>query len=113
VGVHGTWAHNWRRAQSIAVAQRHVELSGKSENHVRTRSRLPGLDQADVPCRDLGDEGELELAHPLTVPPLAQQFANGHHGTSALALGWRSVAGIGWKTSLCSAIAGVPQLVGT
>jgi len=63
--------------QRVALAQRDVQLLGQPEDHLRRRAGAPGLDEAQVPRRDVGLDRQVKLADPAPPPPLAQQFADG------------------------------------
>ena len=60
----------------VALAERQVELLGEVEDHLAARLRPPGLHEAQVPGGDLRLEGEVHLAQPAALAPLAQQPAD-------------------------------------
>src|SRR5262249_61085391 len=62
-----------RWEQRVAVTQGNVGGVGGGENHPGARSGPAGLDEAEVPRRDRGSQGELELAEVPSLPPLAKQ----------------------------------------
>src|SRR6516225_12050618 len=47
------------------------------QQHIAARQCSPGFDKAQMPGRDPGLAGEVELAHAAALPPLAQMSANG------------------------------------
>src|SRR5215471_19622255 len=47
------------------------------QQHVAARQCASGFDKAQMPGRDPGLAGEVELAHAAALTPLAQMFANG------------------------------------
>ena len=65
--------------QHIAVAQRHVESLGEVQHHVAARSRAPGLQKAEMARGDFRVQRQIELAQAATLPPFAQQIADGPH----------------------------------
>ena len=71
-----------RQQQRVAVARRHVEMLGQVQDHLAGRPGAAGLDEAQVPGGDVGLYGQVELAQPAALPPLAQQVSS-VHGVSA------------------------------
>ena len=69
-----------RQQQVVALAQRHLQLLGQVQHHLPARAGPPGLDEAQVPCRDARVAGQVELAEPAALPPVAQQVADGGTG---------------------------------
>ena len=72
--------------EPVAIAERDIEPFGQVEHHLATRSRPPGLDEAEVTGGHGRVERELELADPSPLAPGAQQLADarglwedGHH----------------------------------
>ena len=59
--------------QRVPVPQRDLEVLAEPQDHLAGRPGAPGLDEAQVPGRDLGPQRELELAEPSAFPPLPQQ----------------------------------------
>jgi hypothetical protein len=59
--------------QAVALAQRHLELIGEVDDHLRARTRASGLQEAQVAGRDARLEREVELGHPPALSPLAKQ----------------------------------------
>jgi hypothetical protein len=57
--------------QLVALAQRHFELFGQPQDHFRRRPRSSRLDEAQMPRRDVGLDGQIELAQPTSLAPLA------------------------------------------
>src|SRR6516165_2287853 len=47
------------------------------QQHIAARQCSPGFDKAQMPGRDSGLAGEVELAHAAALTPLAQMSANG------------------------------------
>ena len=75
-----------RDQERILLAERHVQPLGEAQHHFPARPRAAGLDEAEMPRRDLGLEGEIELAHAPPLAPAAQVMADrtefgGHAGT--------------------------------
>ena len=66
--------------QRVAVAQRHVEVLGQVQDHLAGRPGPAGLDEAQVPGGDVRRDGEVELAEPAALPPLADQVTGVHLG---------------------------------
>jgi hypothetical protein len=66
--------------QSVALAQRHVEAPRQAQHHLAAGRGTTGLDIAEMPRRDLGLAGELELAEVSALAPVAQQGTDGHGG---------------------------------
>jgi len=62
--------------QHIALAHRNVELLGKVQQHVAARLRSAGLDEAQMPGRNTGIAGEVELAEAAALAPLAYEPAD-------------------------------------
>ena len=58
--------------QRVALAQRHVEVTGEGEQQLGARARAPGLDEAQMLGRHAGFEREIHLAAPAPAPPLAE-----------------------------------------
>src|SRR5262245_60904217 len=70
------------------------------QNHLPTGPRSPRLDKAQMPGRDSGSQGELELAEVAPLPPLPHQcpdrgygLRNGHVGTLSPTLAGDYLAG--------------------
>ena len=60
-----------RKQQRILLAQRHVEHRRKAQHHVAARLRARGFEEAQMPLRDLGSAGEIELRQgAMLAPPL-------------------------------------------
>jgi hypothetical protein len=80
-GVQGRLPEGGRVAsgeqQMVALAQRHLELLAQPQQHVAAGPGPAGLQEAQVPGRDLRLEGEVELAEAAALAPLAQQLADG------------------------------------
>jgi hypothetical protein len=66
--------------QRVAVAQRHVQVLGQAQDHLAGRPGPAGLDEAQVPGRHVRRDGEVELAEPAALPPLADQVTGVHPG---------------------------------
>jgi hypothetical protein len=64
-----------RAQQHVALAQRQVERIAQHQRHLATGLRATGLEEAQVPRRDLGLLGERLLGQPSSEPPLAEQRA--------------------------------------
>src|SRR5262249_34561455 len=62
-----------RLEEDVAVAQRHVEVLGQRQHQVAARVRAPGLDEAEVPRRNPGLDGERELAEARVGAPGPEQ----------------------------------------
>jgi hypothetical protein len=58
----------------VALAKRQLELLAEMQHHFAARLRAARLDEAEMACRDVGLERELELAQPASGAPLAQQL---------------------------------------
>src|SRR5262249_11148612 len=73
-----------RQQNDIALAQANVELLGQMQQHFARGLRAAGLEEAEMPCRDLGLACEFELTHAALAAPFAQVvasgFADGLHG---------------------------------
>jgi hypothetical protein len=69
-----------RQQHRVALAQRQLEMVAEVEQHVAAGRGPAGLDEAQVPGRDLGVEREVELAHAALQAPFAQPLSNGGHG---------------------------------
>jgi hypothetical protein len=61
---------------AVALAQRDIELRGEVQHHLGAGPRSAGLEEAHVPSGDPGRERQLELAHPASSAPLAQEHAD-------------------------------------
>lgn len=61
--------------QHIALADRHLELFRKVQQHLAARMGSVGFHKAQMPGRDPGVAGEIKLAEAPALPPLAQQSA--------------------------------------
>ena len=61
-----------REQQDIALAKRHIERLGEVEHHLPARPAAAALDEADVPLRHAGVQGEVELRLAAPVAPPAQ-----------------------------------------
>jgi hypothetical protein len=59
--------------QRVAVAEGDVEVFGQAEDHLAGRPGPAGLDEAQVPRGDVGRDGQVQLAEPAALPPLAEQ----------------------------------------
>ena len=59
-----------------ALAQRHLQLLGQGQQQLRTRVGATGLDEAQVPRRDAGIQGQCHLADPAAVTPAPDQGAD-------------------------------------
>jgi hypothetical protein len=66
-----------RHQEQVALAQGHLEALGEVEHHLAARRGASALHEAEVLLRDLGLEGEVELAHPAALAPGAQVPAEG------------------------------------
>jgi hypothetical protein len=64
----------------VALAQREAELLGEPHDHRRRRARAAGLDEAQMAHRDVGPDGQVELAQPAPLPLLPEQLADGPLG---------------------------------
>ena len=62
--------------QHVAFAQRHLQPLGEPQHHVARRRGAAGLDEAEMPRRNLGVAGEIELAEMAALPPLPQVIAD-------------------------------------
>ena len=56
----------------VAIAQRDLELLGELQHHLGAGPRAPGLDEAHMAGGDARVEGEVELAAPAPLAPVAQ-----------------------------------------
>ena len=63
--------------QAVAFAQGHLQSMGEAQHHLAARQCAAGLDAAQVPRRDRGLAGEIELRQPAAQAPVAQQGAHG------------------------------------
>jgi hypothetical protein len=59
--------------QRVAVAEGDVEVFGQAEDHLAGRPGAAGLDEAQVPRGDVRRDGQVQLAEPAALPPLAEQ----------------------------------------
>jgi hypothetical protein len=50
---------------------------GSMQDHLARRRRASALDEAQMALRDLGFAGEIELAEPAPLTPVAQEIADG------------------------------------
>ena len=66
-----------RHQEHVALAHRHVKLFGEMQQHVAARMGAAGFDKAQMPGRDPGVAGEIELAQAPALPPLTQQSTDG------------------------------------
>jgi hypothetical protein len=64
-----------RGEELVAAAQRHLEHAGQQQDHLAARLRAAGLEEAQVPRRDLGLEGQTELTHSPPLAPLLEEAA--------------------------------------
>ena len=64
-----------RDQEHVALTQGYVEPFGQVEDHLARRLRSAGFDKAQVPRRDIGLAGEVELAHAPTPAPISQVIA--------------------------------------
>ena len=62
--------------QRVALAQRHVEVLRQVEHQLAARLRPARLHEAQVASRHGGLVGQVELAEPPALPPVAQQVAH-------------------------------------
>jgi hypothetical protein len=60
----------------VALAQRHFELLGETQDHLAAGERTAGFDEAEVPGGDLSIEGQLQLAEAAALAPLTQELAD-------------------------------------
>ena len=63
--------------QLVALPQRHLQLLGQVQHHLPAGPRATGLDEAQVPAGHPGLAGQVQLAEPPALPPVAQQFPHG------------------------------------
>ena len=66
-----------REQQSIALGDRQIEVLGQVDEELAARAGTAGLDEAQVLGRDVGVQGQLELAHAAPRTPEADQLARG------------------------------------
>ena len=59
-----------RQQQRVALAERHVEVFGEMQHQLAARLGPSRLDEAQVPCRDVGLDGELQLAESASLAPV-------------------------------------------
>jgi hypothetical protein len=62
-----------RHQQRVAFAQRDRKLLGEVQEHVPARGRASRFEEAQMPLRNLGLTGEIELAQAAAPAPLTQQ----------------------------------------
>jgi hypothetical protein len=72
----GNAAQSRRDQKRILLTERHLQPLGEAQHHLPARSRAAGLDEAQMPRRDLGLEGEIELAHAPPLAPAAQMMSD-------------------------------------
>ena len=65
-----------REQESVALADRQVELLREMDEELAARTRATGLHEAQVLGRDIRLEGQLELAQPAARAPEADQLAD-------------------------------------
>jgi hypothetical protein len=58
--------------QRITLTQGNFQLSGEPKHHFAARQRTPRLQKAQMPRRNLGVTGKVELAQAATFAPVAQ-----------------------------------------
>jgi hypothetical protein len=68
-----------REEEGVAFAKGHLQRLGQAHDHDPARNRATALDEADVPLRGAGAQGELQLADATASAPRTQ-------GTGELAL---------------------------
>ena len=59
-------------------------MFGQAQDHVAGRAGAPGLDEAQMPARDVGRDGQVQLAEPAALAPPAEQVS-GVRGPDAIA----------------------------
>ena len=65
-----------RHQQRVALAQRHVEVLGEVQHQLPARLRAARLHEAEVASRHGGLVGQVELAEPPALPPVAEEVAH-------------------------------------
>jgi hypothetical protein len=90
----------------VALAQRHLELLGQPQQHVAAGPGPSGLQEAQMPGRGPGLEGEVELAQAAALAPLAQQLA--HRPRLTVVIG-RTSPKVGGQRSIDHYLAGNRQ----
>src|SRR6266567_270516 len=63
--------------QRVALAQRHVKVLGQAQDHRAGGPGPAGLHEAQVARRDVRLDGQVELAQPAPLAPLAEQVTHG------------------------------------
>jgi hypothetical protein len=81
-GFERSFAMDWSKTaghqQEIPHAQRHLQPLGEQQQQVAASRRSTGFDEAQMPGRDAGFAGEIELAELPSLPPVAKQVADTH-----------------------------------
>ena len=62
--------------EGVALARGDIEDLGEGDDHLAARLGAPGFDEADVARGDVGLQGEVELAHPASGTPVAEERAD-------------------------------------
>ena len=78
--------------EHIPVTQRNRQPVGQQQQHLPTRVSSPGLQETEMFRGDLGVAGEIQLASPAALTPLANQVSDGSGGSvHALSIQRRTV----------------------
>jgi hypothetical protein len=64
----------------MALPQGHIQMLRSQENHLARRRRAAALDEAQMFPRDVGVDGEVELAQAALLAPRAHEVADGMGG---------------------------------
>ena len=65
-----------RHQQHVAFAQGNLQPFGQLQHHLARRRRAAGFHKTQMPRRDLGVAGEIQLAEMAALPPFAQVIAD-------------------------------------
>ncbi len=87
-----------RQQHRVSLAQRHLQPLRQPQHHLPARPRPSGLEEAEVPRRDLRVERQRELAQSAPLPPLPQEIPDwprdtARHRRHALTIRWTATAG--------------------
>ena len=66
-----------REQARIPLPIRNAEPFAQVQHHLAAGPRATGLDEAQVPCGNIGGQSEIELAHAPALAPFAQVLTNG------------------------------------
>ena len=79
-GVEGRFAVYRRvtgcQQQAVSLPERDLEVLGEVDHQLAAGTGSPGLDEAQVPRRNVGLDREIELAQAAALPPVAEKVAD-------------------------------------